>query len=178
MKNKIYLLAGLAGLTVLGIKLSSCVSIPKGATAVKPFNEQEYLGTWYEIARMDFKFEKGLSEVTANYSMNDDGTIKVTNRGFKDKDQEWKESIGKAKFVKSPDEARLKVSFFGPFYAGYNVIALDDDYKYALIAGNNLKYLWLLSREKSMPDYIKQRYLEHAKALGYDTAKLIWTKHN
>ncbi|WP_295771648.1 lipocalin family protein [uncultured Mucilaginibacter sp.] len=178
MKNRIYMLAGLAGLTVLGFKLSSCVSIPRGATAVKPFNEQKYLGTWYEIARMDFKFEKGLSQVTANYSMNNDGTIKVKNRGFKNKEQEWKESIGKAKFVKSPDEARLKVSFFGPFYAGYNVIALDDDYKYALIAGNNLKYLWLLSREKTMPDYIKQRYLEHAKVLGYATEKLIWTKHD
>ncbi|WDF53931.1 lipocalin family protein [Mucilaginibacter sp. KACC 22063] len=175
MKNKLYLLAGLAGAAAIAVSLSSCVSIPHGAKAVSPFNQQKYLGTWYEIARMDFKFEKGLERVTATYTLNDDRSIRVKNRGYKTKDQEWKQSIGKAKLVGDPTEGRLKVSFFGPFYAGYNVIAIDPDYKYALIAGNNLKYLWLLSREKTMPDYIKQRYLAHAKALGYDTEKLVWT---
>lgn len=175
MKNKLYLLAGLAGAAAIAVSLSSCVSIPHGAKAVSPFNQQKYLGTWYEIARMDFKFEKGLERVTATYTLNDDRSIRVKNRGYKVKDQEWKQSIGKAKSVGDPTEGRLKVSFFGPFYAGYNVIAIDSDYKYALIAGNNLKYLWLLSREKTMPDYIKQRYLVHAKALGYDTEKLVWT---
>jgi apolipoprotein D and lipocalin family protein len=175
MNKKIYLMAGLAGMAALGIKLASCVSIPRGATAVSPFSQQQYLGTWYEIARMDFKFEKGLSRVTATYTSNGDGTIKVDNKGFKQKDRQWKQSIGKAKPVGSPQKGRLKVSFFGPFYAGYNIIAIDKDYRYALVAGNNLNYLWLLSREKTMPDYIRQRYLEHAKALGYNTEKLVWT---
>jgi len=156
--------------------LTSCVSIPKGAQAVKPFDKQKYLGQWYEIARLDFKFEKGLDHVTANYSLVDGGKIKVDNTGYKVKKQKWVESIGKAKFVGSETEGRLKVSFFGPFYAGYNVIAIDAGYRYALVAGNNLSYLWLLSREKIMPEDIKSSYLLKAQSLGYDIKKLVWTK--
>lgn len=166
------------GAAAIALNLASCVSIPKGATAVRPFNKDKYLGKWYEIARFDFKFEKNLDQVTANYSMNNDGSIRVQNRGYNFVKREWKESIGKAKFVKDPETARLKVSFFGPFYAGYNIIAIDVDYKYALIAGNNLKYLWLLSREKTMPSDIKSAYLQRAESLGYDVNKLVWTKQN
>jgi len=166
----------LATLAIIVVGYESCsVSIPKGAIAVKPFQKNKYLGKWYEIARMDFKFEKNLSNVTATYSQNNDGTIKVDNRGFNYVKNEWKQSIGKAKFVKGDNEARLKVSFFGPFYAGYNVIDIDDDYKYALIAGNNLKYLWILSRTKTIPETIKTEYLEKAKALGFKTEELVWT---
>jgi len=178
--KKQHIALGIAGAVVAGIALtfSSCVSIPKGARAVKPFNVDKYLGKWYEIARMDFKFEKNLQQVTANYALNEDRSIRVDNRGFNVKDKQWKESIGKAKAVNDLSEGRLKVSFFGPFYAGYNVIAIDDDYKYALIAGNNLKYLWLLSREKTMPEDVMKRYLAQAKALGYDVDKLVWTKQD
>jgi len=164
------------GAAAIAINLASCVSIPKGATAVSPFQKDRYIGKWYEIARFDFKFEKNLEQVTANYSFNSDGSIRVQNRGYNFVKKEWKESIGKAKFVKDPQTARLKVSFFGPFYAGYNIIAIDPDYKYALIAGNNLKYLWLLSREKTMPGDIKSAYLQQAESLGYDVSKLVWTK--
>ncbi len=156
----------------------SCVSIPKGAIAVKPFDKEKYLGTWYEIARFDFRFERGLSHVTAAYSIKAPGVIKVDNKGYDYANKQWKESVGKAKFVTSDDIGRLKVSFFGPFYSGYNVIAIDDQYRYALVAGNNLDYLWILSREKSIPDTIKNDYLAKAKALGYDTTKLIWTKQD
>ena len=178
-KNR-YIALGIVGALAAGIalSLSSCVSIPKGAKAVKPFDRDRYLGKWYEIARMDFKFEKNLQQVTANYTLMDDQSIKVDNKGFNSKDQKWKESVGKAKSVGNATEGRLKVSFFGPFYAGYNVIAIDDEYKYALVAGNNLKYLWLLSREKTMPRYMIQRYLSHAKALGYEVEKLVWTKQD
>jgi len=171
--------AGLAvGLAAAAVALSytSCVSIPKGAKAVSPFQKDKYLGTWYEIARFDFRFEKGLDHVTANYTVIDNETIRVDNKGFDVKNKKWKESIGKAKLIGDGAEGRLKVSFFGPFYAGYNVIAIDPDYKYALVAGNNLKYLWLLSREKTMPLKIREQYLANAKALGYDTSRLIWTK--
>lgn len=178
MKNKLLLLAGIAGAAVIVVKLSSCVSIPRGAYAIKSFDQEKYLGRWYEIARMDFKFEKNLDHVTATYSKNDDGSIKVDNRGYNFKDKKWKESIGKAKPVGAMDEGRLKVSFFGPFYAGYNVIEIDEDYRYVLIAGNNLKYLWLLSRDKTMPKNILDHYLAKAKALGYETDKLVWTKQN
>lgn len=165
------------GLITISI-LSSCRSIPKGAIAVKPFDSKKYIGKWYEIARLDFRFERDLNNTTANYSLNDNGTIKVVNRGYNYKTNEWKEAVGKAKFVSSPDEGRLKVSFFGPFYSGYNVIAIDAEYKYALIAGKNLKYLWLLSREKTMPENVKQDYLEKAQNLGYNISALVWVEHD
>ncbi|TFF35968.1 lipocalin family protein [Mucilaginibacter psychrotolerans] len=170
-------LAGI-GAAALIVSFSSCVSIPKGAKAVKPFQKDRYLGKWYEICRMDFKFEKNLNNVTANYTLKDDGSIKVDNKGYNYLKKEWKESTGKAKFVENDDVARLKVSFFGPFYAGYNVIAIDKDYKYAMVAGNNLEYLWLLSRETTIPPAIITEYLKQAKSLGYDVNKLVWTKHD
>ena len=160
------------------IGFGSCTSIPKGAVAVKPFDIEKYLGKWYEIARMDFRFERDLNNVTANYSRNEDGTIKVDNQGYNYVTKEWKQAIGKAKSAGQPDEARLKVSFFGPFYSAYNVIALDSEYKYALVAGKNLKYLWILSRETTVPESIKNSYLKIAQDLGFDIAALIWVEHD
>ena len=133
------------------IVLDSCRSIPKGAKAVKPFDKNKYLGKWFEIARLDFKHERNLNNTTANYTLNNDGSIKVINQGFNYKTGETETAAGKARFTGPTDEANLKVSFFGPFYSGYHVIALDPDYKYAMVAGKNLNYLWLLSREKSIP---------------------------
>ena len=161
---------------ILGILLlNSCsVGIPDKATAVQNFDSEKYLGKWYEIARFDFKFEKNMNQVTATYSKNEDGTIKVDNKGYDYVKNEWKQSIGEARFVNSETEARLKVSFFKPFWAGYNVIDLDKDYQYALVAGKNLDYLWILSREKTIPDDVKTRLVEKAKSIGYDTSKLIW----
>lgn len=175
MKN---IILSVSTAALLLVYFTSCVSIPKGAVAVKPFSKEKYLGQWYEIARFDFAFEKGLDHVTATYTLKDDKTIRVDNKGYSAAKQKWKQSIGKAKFVGAEDEARLKVSFFGPFYAGYNVIAIDDNYQYALVAGNNLNYLWLLSRNKTMPQNVKESYLAKAKSLGYDTDKLIWTKQD
>ena len=174
-KENLY--AGGVLLTIASVLyLTSRRSIPKGASAVKPFDSKKYLGNWYEIARLDFRFEKNLNHTTAHYSLNEDGSIRVVNRGFDYKNNTWKESIGKAKFVASPQEAKLKVSFFGPFYSGYNVIAIDSGYTHALVAGESLDYLWLLSREKTMPDNIKQAYLEKARALGYKTGELVWVE--
>ncbi len=177
--NKSYLITGIGtGLAVSLLMACSSVSIPKGATAVSPFYLDKYLGKWYEIARLDFKFEKDLNNVTATYSLKDNGKLRVDNRGYNYVKNEWKQSIGKAKLVKGPQVARLKVSFFGPFYAGYNVIAIDKDYRYALVAGNNLDYLWILSREKTIPEAVKADYLQQAKAIGYDVDHLVWTKHD
>lgn len=153
----------------------ACTTIPKGAVAVKPFNKERYLGKWYEIARLDFKYERDLVNTTAEYSLNENGTIKVDNQGYNTKKGKWSRAIGKAKFVGKDDIAMLKVSFFGPFYSGYNVIALDD-YKYALVAGVSLKYLWILSREKIIPNEIKENYLKIAKGIGYKTEDLVWVK--
>ncbi len=158
--------------------LSSCASIPDGASAVSPFNKNTYLGKWYEIARLDFKFERGLNNTSAEYSIKKDGSIKVVNRGYNPQKDKWSEAIGKAKFVGDENVAMLKVSFFGPFYAGYNVIAIDPDYKYALVAGASLKYLWVLSRETTIPQATKDKYLKIATDLGYKTSDLIWVKHD
>jgi apolipoprotein D and lipocalin family protein len=181
MKSKRkYITASLLGAAAVAVafNLNSCVAIPKGAVAVQPFQKEKFLGTWYEIARFDFKFERGLSHVSATYSEKDSNTIRVDNKGYDYTKNKWKESIGKAKFVEESTLGRLKVSFFGPFYAGYNVIAVDDQYRYALIAGNSLNYLWILSRNKEIPENIKEDYLARATALGYDTEKLIWTKQD
>ena len=150
------------------------VNIPEKAQAVNPFDLKRYLGKWHEIARFDYYFERNLDNVTATYSLRDDGKIKVDNKGYNFKENKWEQSIGKAVPAGDPAEARLKVSFFGPFYAGYNVIAIDKEYKYALVAGKNLEYLWLLSRETTMPAAVKNEYVAKAKAIGYDTGKLIW----
>lgn len=158
--------------------LGSCKTIPDGANAVKPFETKKYLGKWYEIARLDFKWERNLNNVTATYSLKDNGLIKVDNKGYNVKKEKWEESIGKAKPVKDINEAKLKVSFFGPFYSGYNVLAIDSDYRYALVAGSSKKYLWILSRETTIPEQIKKEYLKLAESIGYNTQQLIWVEHN
>ncbi|MEY8760942.1 lipocalin family protein [Chryseobacterium tongliaoense] len=165
---------GILGLVVFN---SFSVGIPKGAVAVAHFNPEKYLGRWYEIARFDYKFEKDMDNVTATYSQNPNGTIRVDNKGYNYVKKEWKESIGEARFVKDKTEARLKVSFFKPIWAGYNVIDIDEDYQYALVAGNSLKYLWILSRTTTIPESIRQRFLEKAKKIGYNTDELIWVRH-
>jgi apolipoprotein D and lipocalin family protein len=160
------------------ITFQSCTTVPKGAVIVTSFDKERYLGKWYEIARMDFRFERNLSNTTANYSLEQDGKIKVINRGFNYVTNKWDQAEGKAKFAGAPEEAKLKVSFFGPFYSPYNVIALDGEYKYALVAGKNLKYLWILSRETAIPDEIKQKYLKIAREIGFNVSELIWVEHN
>ncbi|MRI63455.1 hypothetical protein EDM00_05555 [Ornithobacterium rhinotracheale] len=170
------LIAGAAAFLLFN--LVGCVSIPKGVQAVKGFEKEKYLGKWYEIARFDFKFEKNMKNVTAEYSQNADGSIKVVNRGFNTKKNKWDEAVGKAKFVNEPTEARLKVSFFGPFYAGYNVVMMEPDYENVLVMGNNTDYIWFLSRNKKMPEDVKQKFMQKAKDAGYDLSRLVWTEQD
>ena len=167
-------------LGILGLLIfSSCsVKIPEGATAVNNFEKVKYLGKWYEIARLDFKWEKNMEQVTAEYSLKDNGHIKVDNKGYNYVKKEWKQSIGEARFVEDEKTSRLKVSFFKPFWAGYNVIDLAGDYQYALVVGDDLDNMWILSREKTIPEDIKQRFLTKARSLGYKTEELVWTKQN
>ncbi|MDF3076674.1 MAG: hypothetical protein K0S09_563 [Sphingobacteriaceae bacterium] len=178
MKMRYQAIGVVLSLGALAVLSSSCANIPKRARAVSNFDINRYLGTWYEIARFDFRFEKNLDNTMAQYSLKDDGNVDVLNSGYNFKKNEWTKAKGTAKFRGDKTVAELKVSFFGPFYSGYNVIALDEDYKYALIAGKNLDYLWILSREKAIPDEIRARYLTLAQEIGYDTSKLIWVKHD
>lgn len=177
MKNR-YIAPILLGAGIAAVLYSCGATIPKKAVAVTNFDKAKYLGKWYEIARLDYKWEKDLNNVTAEYSLNDNGTIKVDNKGYDVKKDKWEESVGKAKFVKKDNIGMLKVSFFGPFYAGYNVIAVDKDYKYALVAGESLDYMWILSREATIPESIKADYLIKAQEIGYKISDLVWVKHD
>jgi len=157
---------------------SACVGIPENVEVVSDFKLDRYLGTWYEVARLDHRFERGLSQVTANYSMRDDGGVKVVNRGFNLDKQEWDEATGKAYFVGDSDIGQLKVSFFGPFYGGYNVIALDqDDYQYSMIAGPDRSYLWILARSPNLDQEILDALVNKARSLNFPTDELIYVEH-
>lgn len=165
-------------LPFISILFTACVSIPENITPVDGFDVHRYLGTWYEIARLDHSFERGLVKVTADYSIRKDGGIKVVNRGYDPGKKKWKEAIGKAYFVGDPSVGRLKVSFFGPFYGGYNIIDLDNkDYSYAMVCGPSRSYLWILSRNPVMAGSVKKRLLLKAKALGFETEKIITVSH-
>ncbi|GAA0859503.1 lipocalin family protein [Aliiglaciecola litoralis] len=159
----------------LCLLLQGCTSTPDGIEPVKGFELQRYLGTWYEIARLDHRFERGLEQVSAEYAMRDDGGINVTNRGFNPDTGEWDEAIGKAYFVSAASTGHLKVSFFGPFYASYVIFHLDkNEYQYALITGPDRDYFWLLSRQKNLPDAILNELLEKAEAAGFNPKDFIY----
>ncbi|QKJ86264.1 lipocalin family protein [Paramixta manurensis] len=149
---------------------------PKGVQPVTGFDANRYLGKWYEVARLENRFERGLEQVTATYGKRRDGGISVLNRGYDPVKNRWSASEGKAYFTGKPTTAALKVSFFGPFYGGYNVIRLDEDYQYALVSGPNRDYLWLLSRTPAIPDSVKQDYLNTARGLGFRVSQLVWAK--
>jgi apolipoprotein D and lipocalin family protein len=150
-------------LAVSCLVVSACTGIPDGVTVVKPFDLPSYLGTWHEVARLDHRFERGLTQVTAEYSLNADGSVKVLNRGYATEDAQWQEAEGVAKFVDSPNQGRLKVSFFGPFYGAYNIVKLTPDYSMALVVGPDLTYGWLLARSQT-PDAEQCRQFYQAAA--------------
>ncbi len=155
---------------------TGCVSIPDNIKPVTSFQIERYLGKWYEIARLDHRFERGLTQISAEYSMRPDGGLKVLNRGYSKEKQEWSEAEGRGYFVQSPNEAYLKVSFFGPFFGSYIVFELDTvNYQYALISGPDKSYFWLLARTPTIDDNLKKKLIAKAAALGFDTTKLIFS---
>lgn len=167
-------------LSVAALGLAACsTSAPDGITPVTPFEISRYLGKWYEIARLDHSFERDMTDVSANYRLQDDGSVEVINRGFDTKRNEWRDAIGKAKFTGDSNRASLKVSFFGPFYGGYHVVALDQQaYRWAMVAGPDRDYLWILARDRQLPAEVKAQLLKQATELGFDVQKLIWVSQN
>ena len=162
---------------ITALLLSACTGMPVGVTPVKDFELNRYLGKWYEIARLDHRFERGLEQVSAEYSLNPDGSVKVVNSGYSTRDQQWQQSVGKAKFVQDQSTGHLKVSFFGPFYGSYVVFELDKQgYQYAFVSGPDLSYLWLLSRQKTVTPAVKARFMQRAKDIGFNTDSLIFVK--
>jgi len=159
--------------------LTGCTGIPEGIKAVDGFDINRYLGTWYEIARLDHRFERGLEKISATYTLREDGGVDVLNKGWDVKAGEWSQAQGKAYFVEQPDKGRLKVSFFGPFYGGYNIIDLDkQNYAYSMVTGPDRSYFWILSRTPQLPEAELQALLKRAKALGFATDQLIFVKHD
>lgn len=156
-----------AGLLISGCRSTSNLEV------VTNFEVERYLGVWYEAARMPHGFEKNLSSVSATYSVNEDGTIKVLNRGYNDKKLEWEDIEGVAKFKADQKQGWLKVSFFKPFYASYKVIYLNEDYTQAIVTGPSYGYLWILVREPALPDAEIEALIAKAGAFGFDTEKLI-----
>lgn len=155
---------------------SGCVGIPKTVKAVEPFDVGRYMGTWYEIARLPNSFENGLEKITAVYTPRTDGGIDVVNRGYDPVKREWQTAKGKAYFVAAPTVARLKVSFFGPFYAAYNVIHIDPAYNISLVCGPDYKYLWILSRSPNLAQEQIDELLAEATRAGFDTSKMIFVE--
>jgi apolipoprotein D and lipocalin family protein len=156
------------------VLMQSCTGVPDGVTPVQPFELNRYLGQWHEIARLDHRFERGLTDVTANYSLRDDGGVKVINRGFNSEDNEWQQAEGKAYFVGDSDTGALKVSFFGPFYGGYNVAKLSADYSIVLVVGPSTDYAWLLARSKTPDKALCDDYMAFAERLGITAQQWIW----
>lgn len=163
---------GIAGL------LAGCLGMPPGVEPVTGFELEKYVGKWYEIARLDHSFERGMEQVTAEYTLREDGLVAVENRGYLPDQNKWKAAQGRAKFAGDPNEGYLKVSFFGPFYASYVIFGLDkQDYQYAMVSGPDTSYLWLLSRTPEVAPEVIQRFIQQGKAKGFETDDLIFVKH-
>ena len=159
--------------------LSGCAGLPPGVAPVEGFQLERYLGKWYEIARLDHSFERGLSSVSAEYSLRPDGGVRVVNRGYAAGEGKWKEAEGRAYFVNRPDQGFLKVSFFGPFYGSYVIMELDrTNYGWALVCGPDRSYLWLLARSTNLEAETTKRLIAKAAELGFETDRLIFVRHD
>jgi apolipoprotein D and lipocalin family protein len=156
--------------------LAGCSGVPEGLQPVRNFDLDRYLGRWYEIARLDHRFERGLTQVTADYRLLEDDRVEVINRGFDPGKGEWREAKGVARFQGASDVGSLEVSFFGPFYGGYNVLVLDAGYRYALVAGANRDYLWILARDPQLDRATVDSLAGQAKAWGFATHALIFVE--
>lgn len=178
IKGGLLALAGATAATVFTAFYRRKHSIPEKAEPVTPFDLEQYLGKWYEIARLDVRWERNLSDVTAEYTLMEDGRLKVVNSGYNYKKEQWERAEGVAQFVGEPDTAALEVSFFGPFFSGYNVIAIERDYEYALVVGRNTKQCWILSRTKKLPEEVRARFVTEAMKVGVRVNNLIWVDHS
>ena len=163
-------------LAVLALLAAGCTSAPPGITPVQNFDLEAYLGTWYEIARLDHSFERGLSDVRADYALRPDGSIAVRNSGYGA--EGWEVAEGRALPVGDPTVGHLKVSFFGPFYGAYVIFALDQDAGWALVSGPNRDFLWLLARSPALPPEERREALALAETAGFEVSALIFPRHD
>ena len=172
--------AGCVAVNSAPVALSAeAAATPDGIAVVDDFALDRYLGLWYEIARLDNPFERGLERVTAEYQPIDQDTIRVINRGYNPEKNKWKEFTARAEHTGAENEGKLKVTFFWPFSSGYYILDLDtEDYQYALVTGDRKSYLWILARSPELPPDVTRRLVEKAKQLGFATEELIWVDHS
>jgi apolipoprotein D and lipocalin family protein len=163
---------------LLSALVCGCTGLPEGVEPVRPFDLQRYKGEWFEIMRLDHSFERGLTNVTATYTLRNDGSVGVLNKGFDRKSCRWKEADGRAVFQGAPDTASLSVTFFWPFAGGYHVAALDQqDYSWALISGPSKTYLWILARQPDLSADIRNHLVDKARSMGFPVDDLILVDH-
>jgi apolipoprotein D and lipocalin family protein len=160
----------------LALGLCACTGLPENLQPVTGFDSRRYLGTWYEIARLDHRFERGLAQVTATYGARDDGGISVVNHGYKAAEDRWVRAQGRAYPAGDPAVGHLKVSFFGPFYSSYVIFELSPDYRTAYVAGSDRDTLWLLSRSPQIDAAERARFIDSARTRGFDTSRIIWVE--
>lgn len=161
-------------IVIFSLVLSACSRMPEGIEPVTDFDINRYQGRWYEIARLDHRFERGLEQVTASYSALDDGTLRVVNRGFSTNSNEWEDAVGRARFTGDRSVGALEVSFFGFFFGDYVVFELDrEDYQYAFVTGS-INTLWFLSRTPTVDDALKERFIRLTRDYGYDSSEIIF----
>lgn len=174
MIRKKFIISPIAAVMMIG-----CTAIPENLKPVTGFEAERYLGKWYEIARLDHRFERHLTNVSATYTRGENGEIRVLNKGYNTKSGQWKQIEGHARFLEEENVGSLKVSFFGPFYGGYHIIALDrQDYGYSMVTGPSRAYLWILSRNTTLDETVFADLISKASEWGFDTAKLIRVEHN
>ncbi|UCG05173.1 MAG: lipocalin family protein [Desulfobacterales bacterium] len=159
--------------------IAGCTAVPENLKPVTGFEAERYLGKWYEIARLDHRFERHLTNVSATYARGENGEIRVLNKGYNTKTGQWKQIEGHARFLEKENVGSLRVSFFGPFYGGYHIIALDRQaYSYSMVAGPSRSYLWILSRNTTLDEAVFADLISRASEWGFDTARLIRVEHN
>ncbi len=152
------------------LTLCGCAASTEQIPAVRNFDSKRYLGKWYEIARLPHRFERNMNFVSAHYSEQPDGSLRVVNRGQRDGKE--REAVGKARFKGGTDVGELEVSFFGPFYGDYRIIELAPDYSSAVVTSSTKEYLWILSRTPRLPNGTLEKYLEQIRAWGFDISRI------
>lgn len=163
---------------VLASVLVACTGLPEGVAPVSDFDLARYAGTWYEVARLDHRFERGLIHVTAQYQVQKDGRVSVLNRGFDTAKGEWRSAQGVARFASDDELGYLEVSFFGPFYSTYVVFDMPRPYQLAYVAGYNKEFLWLLSRTPTVSAEVKQQFIERIDGLGFNANEIVWVEQD
>lgn len=174
MIRNIIIIAFLVAVVIVG-----CTAIPENLKPITGFEAERYLGKWYEIARLDHSFERHLSNVSATYTRGENGEIRVLNKGYNTKTGQWKQIEGHARFLEEENVGSLKLWFFGPFYGGSHILALDrQNSSYPMVPGPSRSYLWILSRNTTLDGAVFADLVSKASEWGFDTAKLIRVEHN